>query len=461
MGNRLTFVFWTLFFVLTILRVSGQENVFLLSGRIITTEGTPLPFTTIFIKQNGTGTVSDPDGYFEIKLPMGEYEVTFQFMGYETVIRTIRLNEPVKVDIVMREQAIVLQNVTVYAGNEDPAYTIMRKAIAKAKFHTQQIDAYTAKVYIKGRGQLTDYPWMAKKALEKEGITKDRLFISESVSEINYTRPNKFEEKVVAIYSNGEDNNTSPNEYVFGSFYEPEIAETISPLSPKAFGYYRFEYVGSFRDREYEISKIKVTPRSRGDSVFEGTLFIVEDWWSIHSLDFSTIKYGIDFKIKQFYHPIEDDKNRGLAWLPVSQQFGVDGSVFGFEFEYQYLATVRDYKIELNPDLVLEMTVIDEKIQKEEAVKIKEEHSEKGQQLQERLSSGKEITRKELNQLMKEYEKNELKTEEDPAIISSATFSVDSLARKKDSLYWDNIRPLPLTKNEIKGYKKSGQYGCG
>ena len=97
----------------------------------------------------------------------------------------------------------------------------MRKAIAKAKYHMQQVDSYKATVYIKGKGQLTDYPWLAKRALEKEGITKDRVFISESVSEIKYTRPKKFEEKVIAVYTNGNTRNTSPNAYVFGSLYEP------------------------------------------------------------------------------------------------------------------------------------------------------------------------------------------------------------------------------------------------
>ena len=69
--------------------------------------------------------------------------------------------------------------------------------------------------------------------LEKEGITKDRLFITESVSEIKYTRPNKFEEKVIAVYTQGANRSASPNNYIFGSFYKPEIAETVSPLSPR------------------------------------------------------------------------------------------------------------------------------------------------------------------------------------------------------------------------------------
>ncbi|MFY8036585.1 MAG: DUF5686 family protein, partial [Cyclobacteriaceae bacterium] len=306
-----------------------------------------------------------------------------------------------------------------------------------------------AKVYIKGKGQLKDYPWFAKKAVEKEGITKDRVFISESVSEIKYTRPNKFEEKVIAVYTKGKDRNTSPNQFVFGSFYESEIAEVVSPLSPKAFSYYKFEYLGSFKDNNYEVSKIKVTPRSKGDNVFEGMIFIVEDWWSIHSLDLRTVKLGINFKVKQIYNPIEDK-----AWLPISQQFFVDGKVFGFEFTAEYLATLKDYKITLNPDLVVaEMKVVDEKIEKEEAKKIEKKFSKKDQQIQERLASGKEVTNKELRQMVREYEKQEQKETKEPEVISESTFTVDSAAYKKDSTFWTEIRPVALSKQEERGYQ--------
>lgn len=419
-------------------------------GTIKGDDGAILAFASVFVKQTSAGAATDMDGRFELSLPPGQYDVLFQYLGYETTQRKIEVGADfVEINIVLKTQVVVLQNVIIKAGKEDPAYTIMRKAIGKAKYHTQQLDNYTAKVYIKGKGQLKDYPWFAKKAVEKEGITKDRVFISESVSEIKYTRPNKFEEKVIAVYTKGKDRNTSPNQFVFGSFYESEIAEVVSPLSPKAFSYYKFEYLGSFKDNNYEISKIKVTPRSKGDNVFEGMIFIVEDWWSIHSLDLRTVKLGINFKVKQIYNPIEDK-----AWLPISQQFFVDGKVFGFEFTAEYLATLKNYKITLNPDLVIaEMKVIDEKIEKEEAKKIEKKFSKKDQQIQERLASGKEVTNKELRQMVREYEKQEQKETKEPEVLSESTFTVDSAAYKKDSTFWTEIRPVALSKQEERGYQ--------
>src|SRR6267154_977360 len=413
-----------------------------IKGFVKADDGSALPFASIYIPQTGSGAATDLNGYFEVPLQAGHYDVVFKFIGDESMTRKVDIDSLfIEINLTLKPQAIMLQTVVVSAGKEDPAYTIMRKAIAKAKYHIQQLDSYTAKVYIKGKGKLNDYPWLAKKMLEKEGITKDRLFISESVSEVKYTRPNKFEEKVIAVYTSGKDRNTSPNAYVFGSFYQPEIAETISPLSPKAFSYYRFEYLGSFKDQKYEISKIKVTPRSKGDNVFEGVIYIVEDWWSIHSLDFKATKLGVKFVVKGIYNPIE-----GKAWLPVSQQFYVDGKVFGFEFTFSYLATVKDYKITLNPALPQEMTVIDEKVEKEQAKQVTSQFSKKGQQLQQRLEQGKEVTNKELKKMVKEYEKQEQKREKEPDVLSETKYTVDSMAYKKDSVFWADIRPAPLNK---------------
>lgn len=455
---RLTIVIIAVVFLNLFAVIFSSATAGGIKGRITDEEGYPLAYATIFVKQTGSGVATDIDGYYEVALAPGQYEISFQYLGYETQVQSVEIGlDFIEINRSLKSQAVVLQNVTVRAGNEDPAYTIMRKAIAKAKYHTQQLDGYTAKVYLKGKGKLTDYPWLAKRALEKEGITKDRLFISESVSEIVYVRPNQFKEKVIAVYSNGNDNNTSPNAYVFGSFYEPEIAETISPLSPKSFSYYRFEYLGSFNDRDYEISKIKVTPRSRGDNVFEGTLFIVEDHWAIHSLDFKVTKLGIGFKVEQLYNPIADANAtpHAEAWMPISQQFKVDGKVFGFAFEYEYLATVKDYNIRLNPELPVEMKVIDEKIEKEYSKEIKNQYGKNDQNLKERLESGKEITNKELRKLVKEYEKQERHQREEPEVISNTSYSVDSLAYKKDSTFWAQIRPARLTVEEIKGYRKA------
>jgi len=94
-------------------------------------------------------------------------------------------------------------------------------------------------VYIKGKGKLTDYPWLAKKALEKEGITKGRLFISESVSEIKYTRPNNLKKKVIAVYTSGKTGIASPNAYVLAASINLNRGRPFLRFPRKRFPYYR------------------------------------------------------------------------------------------------------------------------------------------------------------------------------------------------------------------------------
>ena len=423
-------------------------------GTVYDDGGNPLAFATIFVKQTGSGTVTNENGRYELTLPPGHYEFVYQYLGFETQVRQVEIGRVfAEVDITLVPQVTVLQTVTVRAGKEDPAYTIMRKAIAKASYHRNQLDSYSSRVYIKGAGKLKDYPWLAKRALEKEGVEKNRVYVSESVSEIAYTRPGKFEERVISIHSDGRDNNTSPNPFIFGSFYESEIAGTISPLSPKAFSYYRFEYLGTFRDRDYEVSRIRVTPRSRGDNVVEGMIHIVEDWWSIHSLEVKTTKLGINILVNSVYAPIQDK-----VWLPVSFRFTVDGKVFGFAFEYKYLASLSNYVLQFNPEVYIEdhrMEVIDETIEQEVARNVEQKYDGENQALRDRLESGKEITRKQLKGLMKEYEKQERKQQEEPEVIFDVTHTIDSGAYKKDSAYWRLVRPVPLTKEEVKGYQKT------
>jgi hypothetical protein len=451
-------VFLLLFLISLSLCLFAQQTG--IKGSITDEKGNPLSFATIFVKQLGTGTTSNVDGQFEIHLKPGRYDMVFQHLGRQTAVRVIEVtNNLTELKIILDPQDIVLKEVTVGGDQEDPAYTIMRKAIAKANYHRNVVDHYSAKVYIKGSAKLKDYPWLAKKAMEKDGIEKGRVYLSESLSEIKFTRPNKFEQKVISVRSDRKEN-ASPGSYIFGSFYEPEVAETISPLSPKAFSYYKFEYLGTFKDRDYEVSRIKVTPRSKGEDVVDGTIYIVEDWWSIHSLDIHTVKLGIDFQMKVTFAPIEDK-----VWLPVSHQFKVDDKVLGFEFEAHYLSSVSDYKIKLNQKIYVEkMEVIDEKkdkvlakeVEKKQAdIKKTSKKKSETKQLQERIAAGEEITRKELKTIIKDYEKEDRKTQKEPDVLSDFTFKDDSVSYKMDSSFWDEIRPIPLTNEEVKGYEKA------
>ena len=98
-----------------------------IKGTITDENDEPLAFATIFVKQTGSGTTTNVQGVYELPLRTGEYDISFQYIGYETVTQKVEItSEFTVIIIVLKQQATLLQSVEVRGGKEDPAYTILR-----------------------------------------------------------------------------------------------------------------------------------------------------------------------------------------------------------------------------------------------------------------------------------------------------------------------------------------------
>lgn len=137
------------FFVLTLntITISAQE----LSGTISDDNGETIPSATIFIKEIVTGTTTNERGIYQIRLPKGVYHIVFQSLGYQTQEVTIEIsNQFTQRDVVLLRQPISIREIKVYSGKEDPAYAIMRKAIAHAPKNLKAVKKFQSEIYIKG-----------------------------------------------------------------------------------------------------------------------------------------------------------------------------------------------------------------------------------------------------------------------------------------------------------------------
>lgn len=419
-----------------------------LSGRITDGEtGEPLPFASIYVPATKSGAASNADGYFSVELGGGN-QVVFSYLGYQTQVKSVRAGT---VDIQLISESLDLETVEIISGGEDKSYAVIRRAIAKADYHRNQLDAYTANVYIKGTGKVNKLPGVLKLVASKEDreemeeVTK-RPFTTESTSKVEYTRPKTYKQQLLSKLEVGE-SGFDANQYFFTSFYDPLVAgELVSPLNPKAFGYYKFEHEGAFVDQDKLINKIRVIPRSRGEDVFEGYVNIVQGDWSIHSLELTTYKLGFQIDLTQQQAEVEDH-----VWMPVTTTLDAEGQIFGVAFEYHYLSTVSDYSLTLNPDLGGYVEVIDEKSQPEAAQNTKK--AAKLSDLEARLANGEEIRRKDLFKLMRNYEKEERKESEAPEVESNYSFVEDSTVQViTDTAAWAKLRPVPLTAMEVQAY---------
>ncbi|MCC5917595.1 MAG: carboxypeptidase-like regulatory domain-containing protein [Cryomorphaceae bacterium] len=399
-------------------------------GYVIGAEGDTLSFASVFLPKQGTGVSANIHGYYEMRLDSGYYSAVAQYIGFRSRKIDVHFDgkEWKQVDFILTSNATQLEVIEVRPGKEDPAYPIMRKAIAKRNYHRMMYDSYSCKVYTKGTGMILEAPFLIRKQLERDDIYLNRAFTTESVNEVHFRQPDSIYEKVLAIRAKTENSSVSPNMFVNASFYEPVVVGAVSPLADNAMYYYNFGYRGSFEENGKTVYKISVVPKTRGMDTYSGFIYIIDDLYAIHSLELKTYIQGIEVDLSQMYQPVKGD-----CWMPVNHRILLNGKVMGVRFNYDYVANVDEFKVVLNPNIA----------------KMKIDFDAVPDAPKDSVFTDKKALRKEL----KKMEKEQQKERENSEVVGFRTFEVDTLAKKVDENFWEKNRPIPLTENEIRGYE--------
>ena len=428
-------------------------------GSIKNTKGEQLSYASILVKGTSRGTMANEDGKYELFLEKGSYTLIFQYLGHKPLEKMVEINaDYITFDAVLFEQTVSLNEVRFSAKAEDPAYTIMRKTISMAKFKTLELNAYTSRTYVKGTAQVKEVNGLIKmlagKKIEKDfGINIGQTYVIESINDIDFKQPSVIKEKVVSARNNLpkqlQDQGANFITVSRINFYAPKpFGDLISPLSPSALAYYRFKFEGDFQENGQLINRIRVTPKSKSENVFEGVINIIEDSWYIHSLDLKFSDGNTSNHIKILCSPFKE------VWMPVSYSFRSDFDFFGVSGFLNYVTNVRNYNVTVNEKYHQKPVVIDEKIDKAEAIALKSEKVDANTALKQ-----KQITRKQLEKFLQESQKKDKKERktkgEDVAVVRSYNIEVDSLYKKRGSDFWNEERQVPLTDFEIKGYAQA------
>jgi len=106
---------WVLFWIFVVMPFSLSAQTFCtLSGRVQdkrTRE--PVVDAAIWVPALQKGTTSDWDGYYEIKLPMGTYDLRINSLGYASMDVTVRLDKEQSRNFFLETDAVLLEGVEV------------------------------------------------------------------------------------------------------------------------------------------------------------------------------------------------------------------------------------------------------------------------------------------------------------------------------------------------------------
>lgn len=442
------------FIIFCFLTLPSIAQVF--KGRIANEKGEPVPYASLYLKELRWGFTTDDNGCFQTELKPGHYTCEISSLGYTGQSLSIQMPAGgLEKNVVLAERIYSLNEVSVVKGAEDPAYAVMRRAIANAPYYRTQVTGFTAETYLKGTGKVKSIPAVLK--LSKEVRTESKkmlgkLFLLEEQRKVTFKAPNTWKDTVKA-YSN-----TFPEEIKISmglatvNLYNPTIFDKVSPLSKGAFSYYRFKMEGFYAEGGHMINKIKVIPKKDNPQLVAGDLYIVEDLWCVSAASLSVRMSGLKAMVKVTCKEVQPS-----AFLATSTSMECTIDMMGLKAEASYLASVHYERVEtvggsgIQEQKTSKATVADPKITKKQ---------EKVQKQIKELSAKEDLTMSEAYKLSKLMEKSivtsdTLKSEhkyERRSLADRWNVATDSLADKKDSLYWAAVRSVPLKPEEIQSY---------
>lgn len=376
-------------------------------GKITDQQGQAVPFASVYEKNTTLGTSANSEGEYSLKLSPGKHELNYRAIGYKQETREIDLKTNYNLDLSLTKAVFELADVIVRSGGEDPAYEVIRNAIRKRKSHLRETNEYSTDVYIKGMQKLLAAP---KKFLGRNiddmskemGLDSNRtgiFYLSESESRLSYLEPDNYHEEMISSKVSGSNRAFSFNRAsdINIDFYENIInmeglsnRPFISPIAENALFYYDYKLIGTSIENGDLVNKIELLPKRSTDPVFRGHIYIIENSWRIHSSDLLITKQANINFVDTLNIRQQYIPVNSRVWLPSSIRYDFTGGIFGFRFGGYYLALFKNY--DLNPGL-----------NKKDFIEV--------------LNIAREVN-------------------------------------KKDSTYWTQARPVPLTEEERNDYEK-------
>ncbi|WP_299666790.1 DUF5686 and carboxypeptidase regulatory-like domain-containing protein [uncultured Polaribacter sp.] len=393
------FTFFLLFF--TAFAINAQ-----IKGTVTDKKGAPLSFVSVYLNKTIKGTTTNDNGDYVLNLKKtGKYTIVFQFIGFTTVKKEVAITSfPFELNVVLEEENIQLEEIII-STKDNPANRIIRNVIANKDKNTDKYSNYTAKFYSRGLTRIKDAPekffgqTMGDFGGGLDSTRTGIIYLSETFSDISFQKtPENFKEKIVASKVSGQDNGVSFNraERSNINFYENSIEifnDLVSPISTNAFSYYEYKLVGTFYEKDGKlINKIKLIPKRKNDRVFDGFIYVVEDDWALYGADVTTTGAQVNLPMVNTLK-LKQSFNyyEGIdAWVLNTQAIDFDISIFGFKPSGKFSYVFSDYNFK--PQFV-ENTFTNE------------------------------------------------------------VLSFEENATKKDTVFWNKLRPVALTKEEVTDYR--------
>ncbi|MEE9350144.1 MAG: DUF5686 family protein, partial [Flavobacteriaceae bacterium] len=237
----------------------------------------------------------------------------------------------------------------------NPANEIIKQTINNRKAIAAKTAEFLADFYSRGIFRIENAP---EKIMGFElgdlggGLDSTRsgvIYLSETLSKITKSKT-KFKERVIASKVSGNDNGFSFNKAsdVNFNFYKNTIDlgdVIISPIANNAFNYYKYKLIDTFYEDQHLVNKIQVTPKKPTDNAFNGFIYIVEDSWQVYAVDLFVFGKQIQLPMveKLVLKQHYTYGSKNELWALFSQSIDFKYGMFGLEIDGRFTSVYSNY----------------------------------------------------------------------------------------------------------------------
>ena len=274
----------------------------------------PIPYLSVFYEGKGVGSITDNDGHYKVETRKGWNKLTFSAVGYVTKVVNIipgvtkNLNVRMRPDDIMLDEVVVKPKREKYSRKNNPAVELMKKVIAhKNNNKPSENDYYQYNKYQKITMSLNDVtPEMLEKGMYKKmPFLKDQIelceetnkfilpiSVDETASQKIYRKHPKSEKTIIKgmsstgvneLFATGDMLSTVLKDvFTDVNIYDNDIRllqyPFISPISSSdAISFYKFYIMDTtFVDKD-KCFHLTFVPNNSQDFGFTGHLYVLAD----------------------------------------------------------------------------------------------------------------------------------------------------------------------------------------
>ncbi len=371
-----------------------------------------VPFVNIVLKGTTAGTVTDFNGEYFIETKAIADSVVFSCLGYHPVTLPILKHSFQTIDIELEQVDFQLNEVIVLPG-ENPAHVLLKKVIAKKEVNNpENVNSYNYECYNKLQFDINNFDerYRKNKLMNKLQFVFDYVDTSaitgkiylpflliESVSDNFYQSKPKLEREIIKASKVSGTENQSVAQFTGKMYQTYNIYDNtldvfgqgfVSPISDYGIAFYKYYLIDSaFIDKNW-CYQISFKPRRKQTSAFNGFVWIADT----------------SFAIKKIQMRIPDDANLNFVndLVATAEYTQINDSVWLPEIDYLFI----DFNL-----------------------------SDKTTGF-----FGRKTT------TYKNYNLNQPIPKEVKSLTNN--ISVEDNAMKKDAVYWNTARHIPLSQKE-------------